>query len=136
MYKRHETGKDGEELAYEFLAKNNYKIITRNFRCKIGEIDIIAEDGDELVFIEVKTRKQRDYGLPAEAVDKRKKKHIFYVAEYFLMINHIENIFCRFDVIEVYIFNNKTKINHIKNCILERPYICRVDRSEDDCLEN
>lgn len=129
MYKRHETGRDGEELAYKFLIKNNYEIIMKNFRCKIGEIDIIAKDEDELVFVEVKTRKQKEYGLPAEAVNKRKRTHMFFVAEYFLMVNNIENIFCRFDVIEVYMLENKNRINHIKNCIEKRPYINKKDWS-------
>lgn len=129
MYKRHETGKDGEVFACDFLIKNGYEIILRNFRCKVGEIDIIAKDKDEIVFVEVKTRKQSEFGLPAEAVDKRKRTHMFFVAEYFLMINHIENIFCRFDVIEVYIKKDKFKINHIKNCISERPYLNKKEWS-------
>ena len=120
MYKRHETGKKGEELACKFLIKNNYQIIIRNFRSKMGEIDIVAKDNDEIVFIEVKTRRQKEYGLPAEAVNKRKRTHILLVAEYFLMINNMENIFCRFDVIEIFICNKNTKINHIKNCIVKR----------------
>lgn len=123
MYKRHETGRIGEEIACEFLIKNNYKILIKNFRCKIGEIDIIAKENDEIIFIEVKTRKQKEYGLPAEAVDKRKRNHMFFVAEYFLMINNMENIFCRFDVIEIYITKQDIKINHIKNCVEKRPNI-------------
>ena len=122
MYKRHETGKYGEYIACEFLIKNNYEIFLRNFRCKIGEIDIIAKDKDELVFVEVKTRKQKKYGTPAEAVDNRKRQHIFFVAEYFLMVNRIENVYCRIDTIEIYILDEKIKINHIKNSLLERPY--------------
>lgn len=132
MYKRHETGRKGEEIACEFLIKNNYKILIKNFRCKIGEIDIIAKENDEIIFVEVKTRKQKKYGLPAEAVNKRKRNHMFFVAEYFLMINNMENIFCRFDVIEVYITNKKIKINHIKNCIEKRPNINIMNREIEE----
>lgn len=133
MYKRHETGRNGEKLACDFLIKKGYEIIKQNFRCKVGEIDIIAKDENELVFVEVKTRKQKEYGLPAEAVDNRKKRHMFFVAEYFLMINNIENTFCRFDIIEVYVFKNEIKFNHIKNCVMERP---KKEWGTDECSKN
>ena len=121
MYKRHETGKTGEDLACDFLLKKNFEIIERNFRCKIGEIDIISKDKEELVFVEVKTRTQKMYGNPAEAIDIKKKKHIYRAAEYYMLINNIENVFCRLDVMEVYIYKNSYKINYFKNCILEKP---------------
>ena len=72
-----ELGRIGEELATKYLAQNKYKIIERNFRCKQGEIDIIAYDlrNKELVFFEVKTRSNFKYGRPSEAVTKVKKKH-------------------------------------------------------------
>lgn len=122
MYIRHETGKIGEDLACEYILKKNFEIIERNFRCKIGEIDIIAKDKDELVFIEVKTRSQNKYGNPSDAVDKYKKKHIYHAAEYYMMINRIENVFCRLDVMEVFMYDSGTKINYLKNCILEKPH--------------
>ena len=121
MSKRHELGKKGEIVACEFLLKNYYEIIERNFKSKLGEIDIIAREGDEIVFVEVKTRGQDKYGMPAEAVDKRKKNHIYHVAEYYLMINELEDAFCRIDVIEVFFFNNKFKINHLRNCVDDKP---------------
>ena len=78
MYIRHEIGKLGEELAVGYLQKQNYKIIERNFECRQGEIDIIALDKNELVFIEVKTRTSIKYGKPAEAVNQIKKKQHHY----------------------------------------------------------
>lgn len=113
-------GNLGEELATKYLIKNGYEIIARNFQCKIGEIDIIAKDKNEIVFIEVKSRKILSYGMPAEAVDENKKKHIYRTAQYYLLINNILNIFTRIDVIEVYMMNRKYKINHIKKAIIDR----------------
>lgn len=116
MYKRHEVGKIGEKLAAKFLEESNYKIIKQNFRCKQGEIDIIATDinVEEIVFIEVKTRTSLKFGTPAEAVNKAKKQHILKTAKYFLYLNKIKNKNIRFDTIEVFLNNNKYKINHIK----------------------
>ena len=118
MYKRHEVGKAGEKLAAQYLEKRNYKIIKQNFRCKQGEIDIIAEDGQgeekDLVFVEVKTRTSLEFGTPAEAVDKTKRKHILKTANYFLYFNNIKEKNIRFDTIEVFLNKNKYKINHIK----------------------
>ena len=116
MYERHKTGKLGEDIACKYLENQNYKIVERNFSCKQGEIDIIAweETKQELVFIEVKTRKSFHYGKPAEAVDRTKKKHIYQAAQYYVYINKIRNIYLRFDVIEVYVQGKIIKVNQIK----------------------
>ena len=117
MYQKHVTGKFGETEAKKYLIQNNYIIIESNFRCKAGEIDIIAKDVEknELVFLEVKTRNNMSYGKPAEAVTEIKRKHIFKAIRYFLHIYNLENEFVRIDVIEVYINADETyKLNHIK----------------------
>lgn len=118
MYKRHEVGKIGEKIAAKYLKQSNYKIIKQNFRCKQGEIDIIAIDNQgaekEIVFIEVKTRTSLEFGRPAEAVNKTKRQHILKTAKYFLYSNNIKDKNIRFDTIEVFLNNNKYKINHIK----------------------
>lgn len=121
MYERHETGKTGEDIATKYLEQIGYEIIQRNFECKIGEIDIIAKDKEEIVFVEVKTRASALYGLPKEAVDQTKKKHIYKSAEFYIYIRHLENYPVRIDVIEVYKKQGKFKVNHIKNAITERP---------------
>ena len=110
-------GSDGEKEATEYLIKNGYKIIERNFFCKRGEIDIIAKDGDTIVFIEVKTRKSIKYGTPAEAVDEIKQKHIYKAAEYYLYSRNLEKEYVRIDVIEVYYKKDEHIINHIKKAI-------------------
>ena len=69
MQNRRQIGTEEEALAAEFLEGRGYRIVERNFRCRLGEIDLIARDGSVLVFIEVKYRKTGAYGDPAEAVD-------------------------------------------------------------------
>jgi len=117
MYKRHEIGKYGEEQATKYLCSKEYKIIERNFECKQGEIDIIALDKKELVFVEVKTRTDNMYGEPAEAVTNLKIKHLQNTIEYYLYVRNLENENVRIDVIEVYFIKNNVKINHIKKAI-------------------
>ena len=82
--------------------------------CKQGEIDLIAKDKDEYVFIEVKTRSNCCFGRPSEAVNDFKKKHILKSTKYYLVLHNLEEEFIRFDVIEVYLINHKYKINHLK----------------------
>ena len=117
MYLKHEIGKIGEDLATKYLESLGYVIIERNFVAKQGEIDIIARDKKELVFLEVKTRTNDLYGKPVEAVTAPKQKHLINTAKYYLYSKHLENEFVRIDVIEVYIRNNKYRINHIKQII-------------------
>ncbi len=95
------TGQCGEDAAAEFLKKKKYSIIERNYKNKIGEIDIIAKTKTDLVFVEVKTRSSEKFGTPAEAVTYYKKQKIVNTAKYFLMKNPTElNI--SFDIVEVY----------------------------------
>ena len=121
MYERHETGKTGEDIAVKYLEQQGYKIIERNFECKQGEIDIIAQDKAELVFIEVKARASVTYGLPKEAVNNTKKKHIYWSAEYYIYSRNLENYPIRIDVMEIYKKHGKFWVNHIKQAITEKP---------------
>lgn len=107
-------GEEGEKEATSYLIKQGYKIICKNFRCNQGEIDIVAENTEYLVFIEVKTRTSFKYGEAKEAVDKRKQKHIYEAAKYYLYKNEMEECFIRIDVIEVYMMKGQIRINHIK----------------------
>lgn len=117
MYQKHVIGKFGEEEAKQYLEQQGYKILDRNFSCKRGEIDIIALDKKEIVFVEIKSRTNREFGLPSEAVTKKKIEHILKTAEYYLYIRNLQNEQTRIDVIEIYIQNNKIKINHLKQVI-------------------
>ena len=96
------VGSKYEQTAGEFLIKKGYRIIAYNYRCKLGEIDIIALDGDELVFVEVKYRASSRYGSPMEAVNYRKQNKIYMVANYYLMEQHISKYTkVRFDVVGI-----------------------------------
>lgn len=116
MYIKQKIGKLGENLATKYLEQQGYKVIERNFECRQGEIDIIAIDIDknELVFIEVKTRTNIKYGKPIEAVDQNKQKHLTKAVRYYLYSRHLENEFVRIDVMEIYLYNHKYRVNHIK----------------------
>lgn len=104
-------GRLGEKKAEEYLKKQGYKILVLNFKTRVGEIDIIAKEKDVIVFIEVKTRRNDDFGTPAEAVNRVKQQKYFKVATEYLKKNKLEDSECRFDVIEV----EEDKINHIKD---------------------
>ncbi len=109
-------GNFGEMLVITYLENLNYKILEKNYNTKFGEIDIIAKDKDEYVFIEVKTRISTNYGAPSEAVNFRKKQHIQKASEVYIFLNNLPNEYIRYDIVEVY-FINKSKyyINHLKN---------------------
>lgn len=116
-------GNLGEDIACRYLEKNDYKILKRNFTSYRGEIDIVAFDKDEIVFVEVKTRTQVYCGMPSESVDCSKKKQLYKVAEYYLYLNRICDSRIRFDVIEIYLYGTDSyRLNHIKNAILDSPY--------------
>lgn len=115
-YERHILGNNGEKIASEYLEKNHYEIIKRNFRCKQGEIDIIAYDNKnrEYVFVEVKTRTNFEYGKPVDSVNKMKQKHIVSATKYYIYLHNLKNKYIRFDIIEIY-KKDQYIINHIKN---------------------
>lgn len=95
------TGSYYEKLAGEYLMQNGYEILEYNYRCKTGEIDIIARDGEYLVFCEVKYRADDRKGHPSEAVDLAKQRVISKCALYYMMVNAIEDMPCRFDVVSI-----------------------------------
>ena len=111
---RQELGKEGEDFAADYLQKQGYEIIDRNFECKQGEIDIIAKDKNEYVFIEVKTRQNLHYGMPCDAVDERKQKHIWNATRYYIYSHKLEDQYIRIDVIEIYKRKNRFYLHHIK----------------------
>lgn len=104
----------GEKIAKYFLIKKGYEIIETNFYTKRGEIDIIAQKNNCIIFVEVKTRSNLKYGTPAMAVNCNKKKHIKLAAQIFLHINKLENYAVRFDIVEVLINKGRCEINHLE----------------------
>ena len=85
---KQELGKAGEDVSCIYLEQIGYRIIERNFHCRQGEIDIIAKDRDEYVFIEVKTRSNTFFGRPKEAVNRPKQKHIYQSTRLIQLTNY------------------------------------------------
>ena len=110
-----EKGRRGEDLAAAFLLERGYRILQRNWRRKTGEIDIIAEKSDLLVFCEVKSRTGTCFGVGAEAVDRRKQTKIIRTALLYLQQYHLMDHACRFDVIEIDVAGAVPLIRHLPN---------------------
>jgi putative endonuclease len=98
---RRSKGREGENLAAQFLEKKGYSILERNYRFERGEIDLVAKDGQELVFVEVKSRHSQQYGAPEESVTPAKEAQLKKVAEGYLYEHDIENQSCRFDIVTI-----------------------------------
>lgn len=108
-------GRSGEELAKEFLKKNGYKILACNYKDRLGEIDIVAQEGEIICFVEVKTRKGLRFGLPEEAVFNKKQKKLSFAALKFLKSNNLLDVNSRFDVVSVVLEAGLVQIKLIKN---------------------
>jgi putative endonuclease len=108
-------GKEGEKIAASFLKKNGYRIIETNYRCVLGEIDIVAYENRDLVFIEVKTRKSDELGYPEQAVGRKKQKKLSQLALWYLEKNKLTDQKARFDVVAVMISDSTNEIKLIKN---------------------
>lgn len=111
-------GADGEALARKYLEDKGFELIKENFRYDRAEIDLIMKDetGKQLIFVEVKTRKNKSFGEPQEAVNGAKQLQLIKSAEGFLMNNlDYGDYEKRFDVIAIYIENGKNIINHLEN---------------------
>jgi putative endonuclease len=98
---RQAVGKAGEEAAVQYLRQHGYRILERNYRCRFGEIDLIARDGSVLAFIEVKTRRSHMYGPAAAAVTWRKQRHLIKASQTYLVHQKKAHDLCRFDVVTV-----------------------------------
>lgn len=115
MAQHHKRGLAGEDLAVEYLCREHYRILQRNYRYGYGEIDIIAEDGNILVFAEVKTFRSKKFGEPEDAVTKKKRDRIRKTAEGYLYQHAIDDKECRFDVIAIDWERTNPMIRHIKD---------------------
>lgn len=106
-------GRKGERLAAEFLKKRGYKILTLNYICKFGEIDIIALQKGILVFVEVKLRSSNNFGPPELSVNKRKRRQIINAAQAYISLKKLKDIDCRFDVIAITCHSDKDEAPEI-----------------------
>lgn len=108
-------GSKGEDLAIQFLKKKGYRIIKRNYKTSVGEIDIIARDGNTIVFVEVKTRTDDSFGYPFEAVNKKKRQKLKNLALLYLK-RQVKESPVRFDVLSIFYTDGREReIEHIKD---------------------
>jgi putative endonuclease len=102
-----------EDVAAAYLMKHGFRVLDRNFRRRMGELDIVAMEGDTLVFVEVKFRSSTSFGTPEDAVGRSKKQIIRRMAQMYINIKRIpENTVCRFDVIAI---NGRGEVLHYRN---------------------
>ncbi|GAW92859.1 YraN family protein [Calderihabitans maritimus] len=94
-------GKRGEEEAVRYLRKNGYRILETNFRCRLGEIDIVAKEGEDIVFVEVRSRTSSLFGLPEETVSWTKQRKLLQLARVYLTAKRLEGKNFRFDVVGI-----------------------------------
>ncbi len=108
-------GKYCEDEAVRFLKKRGYKILERNYRSRFGEIDVIAKDGNSLVFVEIKSRASPLFGPPQLRVTKKKRENIIKTALSYLKINSMIDAECRIDVVSVSLDKQNNKIELIRD---------------------
>ena len=112
---KHSLGMLGQEAAKQFLIGQGFRILKENYRLRSSEIDIIAKDGDYVVFVEVKFRKGLSHGLPRESVGRAKQQRIIKAAMHYISARDQSEQDYRFDVVEVLEQDGKTFVNHIAN---------------------
>lgn len=112
---RNHTGKKGEAIAAEYLKKKGYRIIEINYRCPIGEIDIVAQDQNEMVFVEVKARRSCALGYPEQAVNLRKQRKMSQLALWYLREKKLTDTRARFDVVAVLMLPSGNDVRLIQN---------------------
>jgi putative endonuclease len=115
MDKRQDFGADGEAAAEKFLRRHRYTILERNYRCPLGEADLIALDGSVIVFVEVKTRAGEATGSPFDAVDRRKQRQLVRVANYYLSRHRLHGRDARFDVVGVRFADGQLHCELVRN---------------------
>ena len=108
-------GPEGEEIARRYLVGRGMEIVEMNYRFDRAEVDIIAREGETLVFCEVKTRDNDEFGPPEYAVTTRKQRQIRKAAEGYLYDHEIKEQECRFDVVAIRLVKGAPEINHIRN---------------------
>ena len=120
---RTKLGAWGEELAVRFLGEKGYRIITTNYRCAYGEVDIVAMDGEELVFVEVRTRRPGSFGTPEESVSTHKLRRLMATCQDYLQKSGQENIQWRVDLISVRLEKSRSqypkveRIDHLRHVL-------------------
>ena len=108
-------GKEGERIAEIYLRKKGYRVVERNYRCPVGELDLILLDRRVVVFVEVKTRSDDRFGAPLESVGPRKQKKMIKTALFFLTRHRLHNRDARFDVVGISYQGGEPMVEHVEN---------------------
>jgi putative endonuclease len=101
LFRAPDLGRRGEDLAARELKRRGYRILDRRWRCRLGELDIVAWDGEVLAVVEVKTRSRTDFGPPADAVDWKKRRRLRRLAQAYVKARNLQEVTVRFDVVGV-----------------------------------
>ena len=112
-YRRKAIGRLGEQIAESYLKTSGYRIIERNYRCPVGEIDLIAEEKGILAFVEVRTLSSRNWGLPQMSINFSKRQKIVKTSLYYLSQTNMWDRSCRFDIVDV-ILQTETEEQHVE----------------------
>ena len=113
------VGRQGEQLASDYLQRQGYTIIARNWRCPAGEIDVVAREGEDLVFVEVRARRGLGFGTPEESITARKQAKLVEVAQTYLLMMDLQDVAWRIDVVAIQLGSRgeATRLNHIRNAV-------------------
>lgn len=114
MAQHNELGKKGEQLAVDYLLKNGYKIIERNYRFDKAEVDVIARKKDVLAIVEVKTRSTSNFGSPEEFVTPKQMQRLVKAVDEYVVVNDLD-VEVRFDIVAIVKENKGFKIDHLEN---------------------
>ena len=108
-------GQRGEAAAEAHLLRRGYRILARNYRCPLGELDLVAEEGGAVVFIEVKTRRAGRAGSGAEAISPHKRLRLIRLARYYLAVHGLAEASCRFDVVTLSVRRGRARLDVLHN---------------------
>lgn len=117
---RQQVGQMGEEAASKYLKEQGYNIVETNYRCKLGEIDIIARDGDMVVIVEVRTKTGLAFGRPEESINQEKARKLYRLALQYIQSNYHRDIPSRIDLVAVMLEKSSgqvKEVKHIKNIL-------------------
>jgi putative endonuclease len=117
MDQRKQTGRRGEDIAASFLTGKGYQIIERNWRCSLGELDLIVQNHDTLVFVEVRTRSVSRFGLAEESITPAKQARLIELAQSYVQEKALTAQRWRIDVVAVQLGRGLPQINHIENAV-------------------
>lgn len=117
MDRRKQTGQRGEDIAASYFTRRGFHILDRNWRCAVGELDIVMEQGDTLIFVEVRTRRGRRYGTAEESITPAKQARLIELAQSYLQHVQPAHPNWRIDVAAVQLGQDSPQVNHIENAV-------------------